>query len=90
MDLNKIHSLNRIQNAYKSIYTKLAQWKLIYDQPNFAERIVEAFHLLFPNQATIVEVANTYTKRLIRVEADTVLPFLERGKRINKTQSSLS
>ena len=34
-------------------------------------------------QEPIIEVANAYTKRIIRVEADTVFPFLAKGKRIN-------
>ena len=59
------------------------KWKLINEQPNFAERIEEAFHLLFPKQELIVEAKNTYTKRIIRVEADTVFPFVAKGKRIN-------
>ena len=49
MALNKIHSLDRIQNAYKSIYSKLVELKLIDEQPIFAKRVEEAFHLLFPN-----------------------------------------
>ena len=46
-------------------------------------RVYEAFHLLFPNQEPIVEVANAYTKRIIRVEAEKIFPFVAKGKRIN-------
>ena len=41
--LNKIHSLDMIHNAYKSIYTKLSECKLVDEQPIFAERVEEAF-----------------------------------------------
>ena len=76
MVLNKIHPLNRIQNAHKSIYTKLTEWKLIDEHPIFAERVEEAFHLLFPIHEPIEEATNTYTKCIIRVEANAVFPFV--------------
>ena len=44
MALNKIHSLDRIQNPHISIYTKLAKLKLIDEQPIFAEPAEEAFY----------------------------------------------
>ena len=44
MAFNKIHSLNRIQNVYKSIYTKLTDWKLVDEQLIYAEHVKEAFH----------------------------------------------
>ena len=56
---------------------KLAEWKLIDEQLIFAEHLEEAFHLLFPNQKPIVEVASTW------VEADAVFPLVAQGKRIN-------
>ena len=81
--LNKIHPLDRIQNVYKSIYTKLEEWKLIDEQQIFAERVEEAFHLLFPNQEIIEEATNTYTKYIFRLEANAVFPFEAQDKRIN-------
>ena len=41
---NKIQPLYRIQNVYKSILTKLAEWNLIEERPIYAERVEVAFH----------------------------------------------
>jgi len=42
--LNKIHPLYTIQNVYKSIYTKLAEWKLIDKQQIIAKQVEEVFY----------------------------------------------
>ena len=65
------------------------KWKLINEQPNFAERIEEALHLLFPKQEIIVEATNTYTKRIIRVEVNAVFHFVPQINNIPWLPSAL-
>jgi len=41
------------------------EWKLIKEQPVSAERVQEAYHLLFKDQEPVEETINMYSKSIV-------------------------